>query len=80
MGSPSLAAPAEIPLLGEPFWHESQAAKWVRNRENESAALEPDRKCKIKDEGGEVQMAFFAFLYSCGFYGQGKLNNVGQEP
>lgn len=62
VGSPSLAAPAEIPLPGEPFWHESQAAKWVRNRENESAALEPDRKCKIKDEGGEVQMAFFAFL------------------
>lgn len=28
-----LAVPADIPLLGEPLWHESSAVKWVRNRE-----------------------------------------------
>ena len=56
-----LAVPAKIPLL-ELLWHESPAAKWVRNRENESAVLESEQKCRMKDEGGEEQMASFAFL------------------
>lgn len=55
---------------------ESPAAKWVRNKGNESALVESDGKCDLKEEGGEEQMGFLCILI---IYSQSKLN-VGQEP
>ena len=57
-----LAVLQRFPLLGKPLELQSPAAKRVRNREMNQLFHSRIEKRNGKDEGGEEQMAFFAFL------------------
>lgn len=68
MWNSGLADPTEFPL-----WHENLAAKKGWKQGDESAVLEPDRKCKAEDEGGEQKGPFLHFHNLVGFMSKEKL-------